>query len=285
MCRTSACPRTTGRRSTSARRHGIALLGRWQRWLATQSQRATPRLARAGAGRTHRTPRHGRLLRTASGTARAAVLAPVTAHYSWSKGLKLLGLGRAQLELLPERGMRLDADALETTLDDCARDRQPVLMVVAVLGTTEYGTIDPVDRSGRRARSLAGARTGVRRACRRRLGRLPGHAVPQSRWQPAPTATRSSRLSPLPATRSPRSVRGAGTHRFDHRRSAQARLPAVWRGRVRLPRPSARCRCWPNRPTTFSTRRRPRTTWHVTAVWDNSSRKAPSPAPRPPRCT
>ena len=44
------------------------------------------------------------------------MLAPITAHYSWSKGLKLLGLGRAQLELLPERGMRLDADALQDTL-------------------------------------------------------------------------------------------------------------------------------------------------------------------------
>ena len=74
------------------------------------------------------------------------VLAPVTAHYSWSKGLKLLGLGRSQLQLLPEQGMRLDTDALETTLEKCRRERQPVLMSVAVLGTTEYGTFDPVDR-------------------------------------------------------------------------------------------------------------------------------------------
>ena len=74
------------------------------------------------------------------------VLAPVTAHYSWSKGLKLLGLGRAQLQLLPERGMRLDTDALEAMLERCKRERQPVLMTVGVLGTTEYGTIDPVDR-------------------------------------------------------------------------------------------------------------------------------------------
>ena len=73
------------------------------------------------------------------------MLAPITAHYSWSKGLKLLGLGRDQLQLLPERGMRLDADALEQTLADCERDRQPVLLAVAVLGTTEYGTVDPVD--------------------------------------------------------------------------------------------------------------------------------------------
>ena len=36
------------------------------------------------------------------------VLAPITAHYSWSKGMKLLGLGRGQLLKVPERDMRLD---------------------------------------------------------------------------------------------------------------------------------------------------------------------------------
>ena len=73
------------------------------------------------------------------------VLAPITAHYSWSKGCKLLGLGRAQLDLLPEREMRIDVEALEATLERCLRERQPVLMAVAVMGTTEYGTIDPID--------------------------------------------------------------------------------------------------------------------------------------------
>ena len=47
--------------------------------------------------------------------------------------------------LLPTRGMRLDVDALESTLMRCARARIPVLLGVAVLGSTEYGTIDPVD--------------------------------------------------------------------------------------------------------------------------------------------
>ena len=73
------------------------------------------------------------------------VLAPVTAHYSWSKGCKLLGLGRGQLGQLPERGMRIDVDAMESILEHCLREQQPVLMAVAVLGTTEYGTIDPID--------------------------------------------------------------------------------------------------------------------------------------------
>ena len=73
------------------------------------------------------------------------VLAPITAHYSWSKGLKLLGLGRAQLDLLPVADMRLDPGALEERLADCLARRQPVLMAVGVLGSTEFGSIDPVD--------------------------------------------------------------------------------------------------------------------------------------------
>lgn len=73
------------------------------------------------------------------------VLVPITAHYSWSKGCKLLGLGRAQMELLPECGMRIDTAALEATLKRCQDERQPVLLAVGVMGTTEYGTIDPID--------------------------------------------------------------------------------------------------------------------------------------------
>src|SRR5690606_3549923 len=125
---------------------GIALLGKWQDWLAAQPLPARRRWS--AAVEQQRIEQLG----LAAFFARhpdlrvPIVLAPVTAHYSWSKGMKLLGLGRGQLELLPERGMRLDADALGETLERCHRDRQPVLMAVAVLGTTEYGTVDPVDR-------------------------------------------------------------------------------------------------------------------------------------------
>src|SRR3546814_3649455 len=60
--------------------------------------------------------------------------------------MKLLGLGTANLLTVPEQGMRLDAAALEERLDACLRAKRPVLMSVAVLGTTEFGTIDPVHR-------------------------------------------------------------------------------------------------------------------------------------------
>jgi glutamate/tyrosine decarboxylase-like PLP-dependent enzyme len=123
----------------------IALLQCWQDWLTAQpaSQRATwrerleaQRIEQLGLAAFFAAHPQLRVPR---------VLAPITAHYSWSKGLKLLGLGRDQLELLPTCGMRLDADALDEALQRHARERQPVLMAVAVLGGTEYGTIDPID--------------------------------------------------------------------------------------------------------------------------------------------
>ena len=74
------------------------------------------------------------------------VLAPATAHYSWSKGMKLLGLGRQNLLQVPERDMRLDADACDALLDTLHRERRPILLAVGIFGSTEFGTIDPIDR-------------------------------------------------------------------------------------------------------------------------------------------
>lgn len=74
------------------------------------------------------------------------LLVPVTAHYSWLKGAKLIGLGAAQVRVVPEAGMRLDADALDAILAGLHTTRTPVLALVGVLGTTEFGTIDPIHR-------------------------------------------------------------------------------------------------------------------------------------------
>ena len=124
---------------------GIGLLQHWQQWLAElpAGQRAAWQ-ARVRAERIEHLGLVGFFARHPTLKV-PQVLAPVTAHYSWSKGLKLLGLGRDQLQLLPERGMRLDLDALQAALERCLREHQPVLLAVAVLGTTEYGTVDPVD--------------------------------------------------------------------------------------------------------------------------------------------
>ncbi|MCP1727302.1 glutamate/tyrosine decarboxylase-like PLP-dependent enzyme [Natronospira proteinivora] len=74
------------------------------------------------------------------------VLVPLTAHYSWKKAMKMMGFGSAQLISVPVTDhMRLDPKALEAELARLAEEGRPVLAVVGILGSTEYGTIDPID--------------------------------------------------------------------------------------------------------------------------------------------
>ena len=76
--------------------------------------------------------------------AELVVLAPATAHYSWLKAMKLLGLGSEQLLEVPTVQARMDAGALKAMLDARAAKRLPVLAVVGVYGTTEFVTFDPI---------------------------------------------------------------------------------------------------------------------------------------------
>lgn len=80
-------------------------------------------------------------------TGTPSVMVPVTAHYSWEKALKLLGMGSANLVSIPvDERMRMDVDALDEALASAQAQHKPVLAVVGVLGSTEFGSIDPIDR-------------------------------------------------------------------------------------------------------------------------------------------
>ena len=73
------------------------------------------------------------------------VMAPATRHYSWPKAVTLLGLGQNNLRSIPvDLQARMDVDALENALDACLADKQPVISVVAVIGSTEESAVDPL---------------------------------------------------------------------------------------------------------------------------------------------
>ncbi|WP_185964579.1 pyridoxal phosphate-dependent decarboxylase family protein [Aliikangiella marina] len=75
------------------------------------------------------------------------VLVPATAYPFWQKAMRLLGLGSASLVEIPLTGtMRMDENELERILEKLRTQNIPVLAVVGVLGTLDFGTIDPIHK-------------------------------------------------------------------------------------------------------------------------------------------
>ncbi|MFL5580941.1 MAG: pyridoxal phosphate-dependent decarboxylase family protein [Gemmatimonadaceae bacterium] len=76
----------------------------------------------------------------------SVVLVPATAHYSWEKILRALGIGSNQLVHVPVDGrFRMDPHALAAYLHELAGRRVPVLACVSVCGTTEESAVDRLD--------------------------------------------------------------------------------------------------------------------------------------------
>lgn len=75
------------------------------------------------------------------------VLVAATAHYSWEKILRALGIGSRQLVFVPvDRHYRMDPDALWERIRDLHRRGVPVLACISVCGTTEESAVDRLDR-------------------------------------------------------------------------------------------------------------------------------------------
>jgi glutamate/tyrosine decarboxylase-like PLP-dependent enzyme len=92
----------------------------------------------------------------------AVVLVPSTAHYSWEKICRALGIGGAQLVHVPvNHRFRMDPQALADQLQRLAEARQPVIGCVSVLGTTEESAVDRLDRIAE-VREEAWTRHGMR---------------------------------------------------------------------------------------------------------------------------
>lgn len=73
------------------------------------------------------------------------VIVPISAHYSWEKSSKILGIGTAQvIRLSVDENMRMRTDHLAEVLRECHETETPVLAVIGVLGSTEFGSVDPI---------------------------------------------------------------------------------------------------------------------------------------------
>lgn len=75
----------------------------------------------------------------------AVVVGSRLVHYSIEKAAAVLGLGSAGVVRVPvDADQCMDLDALERTIDLCARRRQRIVALVGVAGTTDCGSIDPL---------------------------------------------------------------------------------------------------------------------------------------------
>ncbi|WP_196137974.1 pyridoxal-dependent decarboxylase [Aliikangiella sp. G2MR2-5] len=75
------------------------------------------------------------------------VLVPSTAFDFWTKAMRLMGFGSASLIEVPiDQHMRMDIGELDRILGKLLSQNIPVLSVVGVLGTTEFGSIDPIHK-------------------------------------------------------------------------------------------------------------------------------------------
>lgn len=76
----------------------------------------------------------------------SVVLVAATAHYSWEKIVRALGIGSNQLVFIPvDERFRMDPEALWRTVVELTERRVPILACISVCGTTEESAVDRLD--------------------------------------------------------------------------------------------------------------------------------------------
>ncbi|NHQ88266.1 tyrosine decarboxylase [Iodobacter sp. HSC-16F04] len=73
-------------------------------------------------------------------------LVPMSKHYSWMKAMDVMGIGQEHIVPLPvDENYRTDVETMRAITFKLIEEGTPVLGMVAVVGTTEEGSIDHVD--------------------------------------------------------------------------------------------------------------------------------------------
>ncbi|KAF8761186.1 Pyridoxal-dependent decarboxylase conserved domain [Rhizoctonia solani] len=68
-----------------------------------------------------------------------------TKHYSWPKGAAITGIGSDNIIDIPvDINARLDSSKLDKLLQECLDEKRAVYAVVAIMGSTEHGAVDPL---------------------------------------------------------------------------------------------------------------------------------------------
>ena len=74
------------------------------------------------------------------------VIGTSTKHYSWPKNAAALGIGKNNfIDINVDEDARMFIPDLRIKLDACFEKKQPVIMVVVVLGSTEQSAVDPLE--------------------------------------------------------------------------------------------------------------------------------------------
>ena len=74
-------------------------------------------------------------------------LVPQTKHYSWLKAADIIGIGIDQIVSVPvDSSYRMDIDELEKIIRKLVNEGTPILGVVGVVGSTEEGAVDSIDK-------------------------------------------------------------------------------------------------------------------------------------------
>ncbi len=74
------------------------------------------------------------------------IIVPSTAHYSWSKSSHLFGIGRVNcLDVKIDDKLAMSTMELKSVLKFCYDHRKPIIQTVCVLGSTEFGSFDPLN--------------------------------------------------------------------------------------------------------------------------------------------
>jgi glutamate/tyrosine decarboxylase-like PLP-dependent enzyme len=74
------------------------------------------------------------------------LIVPDSKHYSWSKAASLFGIGNENLKTVEiNKFGQMDIHSLSQVIEKCLFNKNPILSVVSICGTTELGTVDPIE--------------------------------------------------------------------------------------------------------------------------------------------